>query len=165
MAHVLKKIPKVGSTVLCDGELCMIRGFAAQKSATNRSMKEIGKFEGALLVAYESARFLHKGRASDLRYDEELDLFYGWGRALSYEQKAQIIRLRDQGKLPARKTRNLGNAPAGGEHLNLYKALFAEPGPIDDAKIAAYKKLFKLKLVEGYADPDTDDSTGEVNHG
>lgn len=164
MAHVLKKIPKVGSTVLCDGELCMIRGFAAQKSATNRGMKEIGKFEGALLVAYEGPRFFHKGRASDLRYDEELDLFYGWGRILSYEQKAQVIKLRDQGRLPARETRNPGNAPAGGEHMNLYKALFAGPGPVDKVKIAAYGKLFKLKLAEGYADPDADDSTGEVNH-
>lgn len=151
------KIPKLGSTVICDGELCMVISFAGPKPGS-RSLMEVGTFEKATHIAFEGKLRLHKADIRDVRYDEELEMFYLWGRLLSFEQKAEIIRLRDQKKLPARVTRNPGNAPAAGEHVNLYKALYWEPGAINAAKIQDYEKRYAQPLTEGYARPDADDS-------
>lgn len=162
------KVPRLGSTVLCDGELCVLNRFLGEKPKS-RSLMDVGTYEDAIFIVFEGPLRRHKtakleGDVVNLRWDKELEVFYMWGRILSCEQKAKVIDLRDRGKLAARETRNPGNAPAAGEHMNLYKALFAVPGPIDDARIAAYAELFAAPLTEGYARRDADDSPAEMPH-
>ncbi len=158
MAHTLTKIPKIGDVVLCDGEFCVIIGFGGIKNPAVRSLKPVQTFEEAIGVAFKGSQRLHKMACSQLRYDDELKKWYPWGRALSFEQKAKVIELRDDGQLPARKARRRGMAPAGGEHLNLWKALFSTIAPIGDQKIADYTRRFNEPLSEGYAEPDANDS-------
>lgn len=176
MAHKLSKIPKLGDVVLCDGEFCVILGFGGVKDSTSRSLKEVGVYENAMQIAFEGPIRRHKcakferhadGEIAEvIRWDPEIEKFYLWGRALSFEQKQDVIKMRDDGILPARKTRRRGMAPAGGEHMNLWKSLFQIPGPITGEKIGDYEDRFQHALTEGYAEPDLDDSfVEEVTHG
>jgi hypothetical protein len=156
------------------------------------------RFESALLntkagrVGWDSfplpetrPRFRTTAILSDLHWDDELNAWYLWGRLLckgrggvGVDQRVVIASLRDRGVIPGRPTRQIGSGPAGGEHQNLYKALFADSS-IDwvqeiqsfgrgeglsakaDAAVGEYKDRFKKKLVRGYAQPDINDSEGE----
>lgn len=129
-------------------------------------------------------RFETIAAVADLRWSEDLQCWYLWGRLLGkgrgdvgIDQRAVVSELRDRGLLPARATRRPGQAPAGGEHENLCCALFCKG--IDwsrelerlrrgaalteaaQAAVADYASRFQRKLVSGYADPGADDSWGE----
>lgn len=145
--------PKSGDTVLCDGEFCRIREFAT------RYASETG--EPVKMARYESAAKRHYGKVADLAWDEELGAWYLWGRCLSQEQVVQVIRWRDAGLVVARDTRQRGMPPAGGEHLNLFLALFHKEFLPLNERIADYERRFAKKLTRGFADPDAADSTGE----
>lgn len=106
-------------------------------------------------------RFTHIVNIHDLRWSEELGAWYMWGRCLSDAQEQQVIRWRDQGLLPARKTRQRASAPAGGEELNLFLALFRDPKRALEDRIDEYKARFSRRLTDGFADPDANDSSEE----
>jgi len=132
----------------------------------------------------EQPRFQTAAFIKDLRWSDELKGWYIWGRSLSKgrggaleDQRRLVLEMRDLGLIPARPGRMEGSAPAGGEHLNLHLALFANginwtqeianvrrgDGLTTKAKSAveSYRKLFREKLTDGYAEPDVNDSYGE----
>jgi len=169
--NTTSEAPKVGDRVLCDGEVCVV------KEVVNRFSSETG--EPVQALRYESDRMKHYGLTRDLLYDSTLGAWYLWGRVLSASQIATVVELRDRGLLKARATRIPGSAPAGGEHHQLYLALFhgadhefwpaamssirtGSGVPTEAAKrIADLAKRFTKKLEHGYADRDANDSTGE----
>ena len=162
------KLAVVGETVLCDGQMHLIVDTMKRWSQKLEELVE--------LVVFENPARKVTGLLSDLRWDDGCSCWYLWGRALAKADRRIVAELRDRALLPARKTRNPGNGPAGGEHLNLYKTLFRDRpagfwngalaevragGELSAEAVSAiedYKKRFKEKLVEGYADPDADDS-------
>lgn len=168
-----KKKAGIGEAVLFDGNMHLIVD-TMERYAQER--KEL-----VTLVIFENPAVKVTGMLEDLRWDAEMGCWYMWGRALAKSDRAVVAELRDRGLLSARRTRNPGNAPAGGEHLNLYKTLFRsrEQGFLDAAltqvrsggdlpgeavtAVAEYGTVFKQKLSEGYADPDANDSEGEDN--
>lgn len=126
-------------------------------------------------------RFETMAEVADLRWSDELGAFYLWGRVLGKGRggvgddfRSVVIELRDREVLPARAKRRQGQAPAGGEHVNLYCALFCagvdwsrelaalrKSEPLSDAAksaVAAYEKRFRAKLADGYAEPGAGDS-------
>lgn len=170
-ASATSKAPKVGDTVICDGERCQITEMVGRFSSTTGERVEA--------LRYESARMKHYGLVRDLLYCPTLGAWYLWGRVMSADQIATVVELRDRGLLAARATRTPGSAPAAGEHHQIYLALFndAQPQlwrsamteirggrgvPADAAKrIADLAKRFTKKLEHGYADRDADDSHDE----
>lgn len=166
------KEPAIGDTVLCDGQTHLII----------RTLKRYSNDEEKLftLVVFENTERKVTGLLSDLRWDSDLGHWYLWGRCLSKPDRALVAELRDRGLLPARRTRAPGSAPAGGEHLGLYRTLFhgrdtgfwraamdrlrAGGGLAEEVlgAIEDYKVVFKKKLVDGYAIVDADDSEGVV---
>ena len=146
------KQPQIGNAVICDGASFLIIGFHTRNLETF-AVVETDDPTRALVVSFENPAKLVKCAKRDLRWDDELASWYLWGRLLSPKQKAQVIGMRDRGEIPARNTRMPGSAPAGGEHLNLYRALFAKRMDVED-----YKQRFAGKLSDGFADPNADDS-------
>jgi hypothetical protein len=162
------KEPKIGDPVLCDGRQHLIT------DRKQRYASETGALVAAVL--FEDPQYRVYALERDLRWDAALGSWYLWGRCLSAEQMQVVVTLRDRGHLPARGTRQFGSAPAGGEHLNLYLALFAgkprgfwtaavaaavtgTPLPSDvQGSVADYARRFAAPLPGGYADPDADDS-------
>jgi len=161
ISFALGRIPKIGDPVIRNGDELAIVGFGGQdpRNPSARGIVTVEAFEDALIVVIENKQFRYKLRADDLRWNDELGAFYSWGTLLSDEQKRRVTVMRDAGELPARETRQRGHGPAGGEHLNLYLALFKDRRSITKERIADYRERFAQKLVEGYADPDADDST------
>ena len=167
-----KRKANVGETVLCDGQMHLITNIKKRWSDEGGEVVQI--------VVFENTNRRVTGMFSDLRWDDECNCWYLWGRALAKADRRVVAELRDRGLLPARRTRTPGNAPAGGEHLNLYKSLFRDqPAGFWDgalgavrsggdlpaeavAVIADYGERFKQKLADGYANPDADDSEGAV---
>ncbi len=165
------RMAKEGEGVLCDGQMHLITDTFKRYSKDLEAL--------VLLVVFENANRRVTGVFADLRWDGELGNWYLWGRALAKPDRIIVAELRDRALLPARRTRTPGNAPAGGEHLNLYKSLFnGRPRGFWDAALAQvrpggelppeaveaiedYRVRFKQKLVDGYADVDADDSTEE----
>ncbi|KKN22948.1 hypothetical protein LCGC14_0909910 [marine sediment metagenome] len=161
----------VGEPVLRNGEMHLVTDM----------VKRFSQEDGTpfMLVVYENTAHKVTALASDQRWDDELGCWYSWGVVISKADRAIVAELRDRGLLPCRKTRTPGNPPAGGEHLNLFKALFhLKPAqfwnaamaevrkggdlPVEaQAAVAAYTERYKQPLSEGYADPDADDSVGE----
>ena len=166
-----KRIAQVGEAVLHDGQMHLV------VDTIERYSKDRGEL--VTLVIFENPLRKVTALLEDLRWDDECNCFYSWGRVLAHGDNLVVAELRDRGLLPARKTRNPGNVPAGGEHLNLYKQLFRDRASgfwetalsavrvggslpaVAQAAIKDYGVVFKEKLVDGYADPTFDDSVGE----
>lgn len=161
--------PKIGDAVLCDGALCLIT------DSRTRYVRETSEFLEA--VQFENAQTKHYGLARDLRWSEDLQAWYLWGRCLSGPDVALVIELRDRGLLIARGTRTPGNPPAGGEHLDLYLTLMrGQPArfwdneltqvrrggslsPAARERIVAFEGRWLGPHSDGYADPDEAPST------
>jgi hypothetical protein len=134
--------------------------------------------------AADVPRFRTAAKREDLQWSDELDAWYLWGRLLGKlrgghgaDQMAVVTELRDRRLIPARSTRRRGSGPAGGEHLNLFCALFRSGhdwaaeleqeertralSPAAAALAADYAERFKRKLAGGFADPGVNDSDGE----
>lgn len=162
----------VGDVVLFDGESHLIVDTFERYSREKEGL--------VTLVVFENPKTKVTALYADLRWNADLNSFYMWGRALRKSDRVIVAELRDRGLLPARKTRTPGNPPAGGEHLNLYMTMFRNrPRQFWDAELASvrpggdlsaeaqgaieeYKVVFAQPLVDGYADPDANDSEGAV---
>ena len=160
----------VGETVLFDGQTYLLVDILKRYS---RELDDLVQ-----LVVFENINRRVTAVMNDLRWDDDLNCWYLWGRALAKADRAVVAELRDRGLLPARRTRTPGNPPAGGEHLNLYKTLFlGKPAgfwnsvlvtvrqgqdlPSDAVTaIATYTEVFKQPLIDGYAIVDANDSEG-----
>lgn len=135
-------------------------------------------------------RFRVRANLADLRWSDEFEAWYLWGRTLAKgkgriaekagnpDQRRIVAELRDRGLLPGRATRQPGSVPAGGEHENLAMAMFCDTGinweqelanvqrgdglsENAHAAVANYAERFKRPLARGYAEPDANDSKGE----
>lgn len=174
MATTTKKqstAAKVGDAVLFDGDMHLV------VDQFKRYSRELDALVG--LLVFENTNRKVTILQSDLRWDAADGNWYMWGRSLAKGDRVIVSELRDRGLLPARRTRSPGNGPAGGEHCNLYKALFKNRpagfwetalaevragGDLPEEAVAAigdFGVLFRQKLTEGYADPDVDDSQAE----
>lgn len=167
------KQPATGDAVLFDGQMHLIMGTFKKYSNSEERL--------VTLVIFENAERKVTGLYDDLRWDADLGHWYMWGRNLAKSDRVLVAHLRDRGLLPARKTRQIGSAPAGGEHKNLHTALFhgrakgfweAEVdtiragGDLSEEAVAAiadYKVLYAQPLVDGYADPGDNDSEGATS--
>ena len=167
------KTPATGDAVLFLGQMHLIMGTLKRYSNSEEKL--------FTLVVFENGNRKVTGRFDDRRWDADFGHWYMWGRNLAKADRVMVSELRDRGLLPARKTRQPGSSPAGGEHKNLYAALFhgrAEgfwKGEIDAlraggdlseeaaAAVADYKMLYAQQLVDGYADPDANDSEGATS--
>lgn len=165
--------PQIGDTVLCDG-----RRHTVIDPVPVMGPETAARFLAGGKILYEDAQFRIAGSAADLHWDDELGCWYLWGRCLSKADRVLVAELRDRGVLPARRRRMPGSVPAGGEHLELYKALVHgkpagfmkhelvgvrrgdDPSPALKAACTAAAKCRK-KLAHGYADPNDGDPSGE----
>jgi hypothetical protein len=171
MVKTETRTPALGDPVVRNGETHTIIRFGGQNKRDEfaRGIVDVEAFEDAIVVAFENDDFLYKALARDLRWNDDLGAWYSWGTLLSDTQKLRVAIMRDVDELPAREGRRkgsgnqVGDGPAPGEHLNLYLALFHGGGQITDERIADYRERYALKLVDGYADPDANDSEGAID--
>jgi hypothetical protein len=164
-----KKTPAVGEPVLCDGRMHLIT------DRQKRYARDTDELIWAVLFEDPQHRVFALER--DLRWSEELNAWYLWGRCLAPGDQQAIIELRDRGLLVARTSRTPTNAPAGGEHLDLYLTLVKDqpkgflmqqlepvrrgdppPAALADAA-AAFSVRWHGPHSDGYADPQDPPST------
>jgi len=161
--------PQIGNAVLCDGRLHIVT------DRQKRYARDTDEFVYAVL--FEDPQFRVFALERDLRWSDELGAWYLWGRCLGPEDQQAIVELRDRGLLVARTSRTPTNAPAGGEHLDLYLTLVKDkpkgfltqqlepvrrgnpppPALLDAA--AAFSARWHGPHSDGYADPDDSPST------
>jgi len=189
MATATKK-PAVGDPVFFEGFPHAITGVTADKVEFASLLTHTGPKTNAdgSQTTVTVPRFRTLMNLADLQWDDDLGAWYVFGRVLckgrggvGEDQRKIVADLRDRGLIPARSTRPRGMVPAGGEHLNLHKALFASKKgvnwrqEIDNIRrgegltmkakecAAHYHELFKAPLADGYAYPGANDSpAGEV---
>lgn len=197
------KTPAVGDPVLFEGlkhKITAIAGDRVQFASELQHTGTVQKPDGSLATKTQP-HLTTVGLLADLKWDAGLGAWYMWGRVLSKgrhincphctvdiggkkqhlgcvrcDDRKVVAALRDEGVLPARKTRQPNAVPAGGEHLNLYKTLFHSgsvnwqqelgnvkrgEGLTTAAKSHAekYKAEFVKPLADGYASPGANDST------
>lgn len=188
------KTPTVGDPVLFEGMPCRIVAMNTHEGrlrfdtemTVTRPDRLTGKSETV-------ARFQTIANIADLKWSDDFKAWYMWGRvlgkgrgarnraqgdltgAVGEDQRQMVVEMRDRGVIPARFTRRSGQAPAGGEHVNLAKCLFHAKGVnwqqemanvrrgdglSDTAKkaVESYKTEFKKPLADGYAAPGANDS-------
>lgn len=168
------RIPAVGERVLCDGQYLEVRELAKRYHRDSDTIVQALRFENANVAHYALVK--------DMRWSDELSAWYMWGRLLSYTQAQQVAELRDRHVVVARARRQPGHVPAGGEHLDLYLALYAgQPAgfwdrelrqsrtgtPLSEAAaalVANFRARWLAPHTDGYADPvdapTTADPTG-----
>lgn len=162
----------VGDEVFFEGMRCRVAKIKGPELQFDSILQYNGK-----------PRFQTLANVADMRWSDEFNAWYLWGRllgkargGLGEDERGVVIQLRDHGVIPARPNRRPGQYPAGGEHINLqclftgevdWKAELAkvrrgqEISNAAKALVQEYQTRFRKKLVDGYASPGADDSTGE----
>jgi hypothetical protein len=157
-------LPRIGDRVLCDGRMHIVTDRQKRYARDTDEFLYAVQFEDPQLRTFALER--------ELRWSTELDAWYLWGRCLSPDDQQAVIELRDRGLLVARTTRTPTNAPAGGEHLDLYLALVQDkpkgflaqqlaplrrgepPAPALRAAAEAFAARWRGPHSDGYAEPD-----------
>ena len=168
--------PQVGDAVLYEGQPSRILKIVGDKVEFVSDLRHTRE-DGTVVPRFGTIAFL-----ADMLWSSRLSAWYLWGRVLGKgrggvgeDQRRVAIELRDRGVVPSRLTRQLGQAPAAGEHHGLYCDLFhakevdwkqemrnvsLDEGLSDNAKAACaeHRAGFKTKrLNHGFADRDDGD--------